>query len=103
MQKIQQQVAEFARNHGLAHTPEITSLDLVSEMGEVAKEILKSTNYGEHDSVAQPEIAGELGDVFYCLIMLANCYSVDLQEQLNRVLEKYEKRLDRGDAGSQNE
>jgi NTP pyrophosphatase (non-canonical NTP hydrolase) len=76
-------------------------LDLLSELGEVAKEILKSTNYGSRGPEYREEIKEELGDAFYSLINLANHYSVDLEEALALVLQKYEKRLSKGSAGSE--
>lgn len=46
MKDIQQKVAEFVKKYKLKHPPEISALDLVSEIGELAKEIIKTTNYG---------------------------------------------------------
>ena len=43
----QQRVAAFAQQHNLLHEPATHALDLVSEVGEVAKEILKATDYGQ--------------------------------------------------------
>ena len=44
MKKVQKKVKEFAQKHNLEHNAEITMLDLVSELGEVSKEILKSSS-----------------------------------------------------------
>jgi hypothetical protein len=43
----QQQSAEFAQKQNLTHAPGVYALDLISEVGEVAKEILLATDYGE--------------------------------------------------------
>ena len=43
---FQQVVAEFVSAHHLEAPPEIRVLDLVSEVGEVAKEALKGSAYG---------------------------------------------------------
>ena len=93
MKKIQKKVKEFVQKHNLEHNAEITMLDLVSELGEVSKEILKSSDYGKRNSESSKEIESEIGDLFYSLINLANNYNIDLEKALDIVLDKYEKRL----------
>lgn len=39
-------------------------LDIQSELGELAKEVLKSTNYGKKELVITKELELELGDEF---------------------------------------
>lgn len=103
MDNFQEKVRVFVEKYNLAHSPEISALDLVSELGEVAKEILKSTNYGTKEPKYPEEIKGELGDAFYSLINLANHCNVDLEKALELALQKYEKRLSKGSAGSEND
>jgi hypothetical protein len=43
----QQQTAEFAQKRNLTREPGVYALDLLSELGEVAKLILQATDYGE--------------------------------------------------------
>lgn len=93
MEDLQDKVSGFVKKYNLERSEEITFLDIVSELGEVAKEILKSTNYGKKPFKKTLDLKGELGDLFYSLITLANATEVDLEEALNMVLEKYEKRL----------
>jgi NTP pyrophosphatase (non-canonical NTP hydrolase) len=102
MTNWQQQVTAFARHHNLLHDPATHTLDLVSEVGEVAKEVLLATDYGQQPPQFSPELAGELGDALYSLLTLASACGVDVEEALNATLAKYERRLtQRGDAGSQ--
>ncbi|MBD3251408.1 nucleotide pyrophosphohydrolase [Candidatus Uhrbacteria bacterium] len=98
----QKEVNAFCVQHGLSLSPEYRALDLVSEVGEVSKEILMRTNYGTESPVDRPEIKEELGDVYFSLFVLANALNVDLEEALQIVLKKYEKRLQTGDPGSAN-
>lgn len=93
MKDLQNKVQEFVKKHNLTHIPEISALDLVSEMGEVAKEILKSGNYGKITPQKSGEMESELGDALYSLITLANSLNIDLDKALNLVLKKYEKRI----------
>lgn len=103
MKKIQEKVKEFCEKNNMEHEIEYRVLDLVSEIGEVAKEILKMTDYGKKSMEFREEIKLELGDAFYSLITIANYFNINLEEALNLVLEKYKKRLEKGSAGSEND
>lgn len=101
--EMQKRVGEFTKNNGLEASPEFLVLDVVSELGEVAKEVLKMTSYGKHELVFREEVKGELGDALYSLITVANTLDVDLTSAVEGVLEKYERRLKNGSAGSESE
>ena len=103
MNRIQKKVEEFCKTNRLESPPEYRVLDTLSELGEVAKEVLKMSDYGRRKLKFRDEIKSELGDVFYSLITIANSFNVNLEEALNNALEKYEKRLKRGSAGSEKE
>ena len=103
MKQIQEKVKKFYEKNNLKAPPEHRLLDLFSELGEVAKELLKMTNYGKKTIKVNKEIKSELGDAFYSLIVLANYFNVDLEEALNIVLEKYQSRLPKGSPGSETE
>jgi len=97
----QRQVAAFTRRHDLLHDPATHALDLVSEVGEVAKEVLLSTDYGRRAAQSRPQLADELGDALYSLLALAEVCGVDAGSALDAALLKYERRLtERGGAGS---
>jgi len=46
MKKIQKRVENFCKENNLDSPVEHRILDLVSELGEVSKEVLKMSNYG---------------------------------------------------------
>lgn len=95
----QRLVADFVEHHDLQAPPAYRALDLVSEVGEVAKEINLSTGYGDLDEVAVA--SDEIGDCLFTLLALAETVGVDAGEALEEAIEKYESRLeDTGDAGS---
>jgi NTP pyrophosphatase (non-canonical NTP hydrolase)/8-oxo-dGTP pyrophosphatase MutT (NUDIX family) len=97
----QQRVADFVDAAGLRAGVEARALDLVSEVGEVAKEVLKGSAYGDRPFDPPASWADELGDVVFSLACLANATNVDLDQALAGALEKYRARLRRrGDAGS---
>jgi NTP pyrophosphatase (non-canonical NTP hydrolase) len=101
MTNWQRQVAVFARHHDLLYDPSTHALDLVSEVGEVAKEVLLSTDYGRRTPQIRPQLVDELGDALYSLLALTEACGVDAGGALDIALEKYERRLaKRGEPGS---
>lgn len=98
---FQQRVADFVDAHDLRTTAETRLLDLVSEVGELAKEALKTTAYGRAPFLPDSKWDDELADVFFSLVCLANATAVDLDQALEAALAKYAARLSsRGEAGS---
>ncbi len=98
---LQQQVADFAQRHDLLHDPAIHALDLVSEVGEVAKALLLDTDYGQRTPRPNGDLAVELGDALYSLLALAQVCGVNAEQALEMALTKYSHRLEaRGTAGS---
>ena len=91
--ELQKDVLEFCERHNLKHNPETWLLDLVSEVGELAKSLLKATNYGKAKLHISKEVEEELGDVCFSLLALANELGLDLEKALIRVLKKYERRI----------
>jgi NTP pyrophosphatase (non-canonical NTP hydrolase) len=101
MNAAQLAVADFVQRHGLYTDVERRLLDLVSEVGELAKEVLKSTQYGRAHGALTPNWQVELGDVLFSLLCLGNATEVDMDSALHEALEKYEQRLAaHGSAGS---
>jgi NTP pyrophosphatase (non-canonical NTP hydrolase) len=96
----QTRVAEFVEANDLQAPAAYRLLDTVSELGEVAKEVCTSTDYGSDPSaVDAPE--DELGDALFALLALCEELGVDAEEALETALLKYESRIeDSGDAGS---
>lgn len=89
---LQRRVKKITKNLNLASSPELCCLDLTSEVGEVSKEVLELTNYGRRKHTYNPDLERELGDAFYSLVSLANIYEIDLEEKLEKSLNKYIRR-----------
>ena len=97
----QDQVQEFIQRNGLEAPPPYRLLDLVAEMGEVAKELLNGSDYGRLPFTPQDSWSDEVGDLYFSLICLANSTGVDLSAALHKAMEKYNNRLRRtGEASS---
>lgn len=101
MEVLQKAVMAFIEKTKAETSVEFRLLDLVSEIGELSKEVLKGTDYGRTAYLKGEDWTLELGDVLFSLICLANTTGVDLGKALSMVLNKYGKRLEeRGDIGS---
>jgi NTP pyrophosphatase (non-canonical NTP hydrolase) len=95
----QARVAAFLDAHDLRAPPENRVLDLASEVGELAKNVNETTDYGAADGADVDR--DELGDAYFCLLALADELDYDAGDALDEALAKYESRLeDTGSAGS---
>lgn len=101
MKDIQKEINDFTIKYNLGGSAEARFIDLSSEVGELGKEILEGTNYGEKAFSKTDNLESELGDVLFSLVLVANCVGVDLDIALKGVLKKYEARFDaKGHIGS---
>ncbi|KNF08363.1 putative pyrophosphatase [Gottschalkia purinilytica] len=97
----QKQVSNFTKDKELKLNVNTRIIDLVSEVGELSKEILKGTNYGNKPFEKTEEWESEIGDVLFSLICIANETNTNLKDCLSYVLDKYEKRfINKGNLGS---
>lgn len=97
----QAEVARFVAAHDLEASETARMLDLVSEVGELAKEILQGSNYGRAPVALKATWPLEMGDTLFALICLANATEVDLAPALAQAMAKYRARLEKtGEAGS---
>lgn len=100
MKEEQQRVAEFMDEHDLGGTTAFRLLDLVSEVGEVAKDATKTSEYGQKEEDLEVK-EDEIGDVLFSLLAVSNDLGIDAEEAFQEAMEKYERRIgDRGDPGS---
>ena len=90
---FQESVRSFIASAGLDTPAPGRVLDLVSEVGELAKEAVKATDYGRESFRVPDGWEDEVGDVFFSLVCLANETGVDLERALAGALRKYEQRL----------
>ncbi|WP_254532418.1 MazG-like family protein [Natrinema gelatinilyticum] len=80
-------------SYDLETPPAFRLLDLVSEVGELAKEANTSTEYGS--SPADLELTSdELGDALFALLAVCEALEIDAPDALAEALEKYENRIE---------
>ena len=87
---LQRQVDEWIRTVGVRYYGELTNTAILAEeVGEVAR--LMARLYGEQSFKPGEEgrqaLAGEMADVLFVLICLANQTGVDLEEAFSKRLE----------------
>lgn len=98
--KEQRKVEEFAEKHELGAEAEFRIMDLVAEIGEIAADAAKSTDYGQNKQQLNVK-EDELGDALFSLLMLASELDIDAGEALSKSLQKYEDRIEvKGNPGS---
>ena len=94
LQKAQQQVDEWIKNHGVRYFNELTNMaQLTEEVGEVARIIAR--RYGEQsekESDKNKDLGEELADVVFVVLCLANQTGVNLQEAFEKKLDIKTKR-----------
>ena len=94
IKNLQLKVDNWIKKHGVRYFNELTNMaKLTEEVGEVARII--SRQYGEQsfkDSDKEVDLAGELSDVLFVLLCLANQTGVDLQSSFDKRLKMKAKR-----------
>lgn len=92
---------EFINEKGISSRIDVRVMDLISEAGELSKEVLTGSDYGRKSFSATKGWKNELGDVLFALICIANVTSIDLEICLKKTLEKLEQRFTaKGDLSS---
>lgn len=94
IQDAQKTVDDWIKEYGVRYFNELTNLAMLTEeVGEVAR--IMARRYGEQsekESDKAKDLGDEMADVLFVLICLANQTGIDLQEALQRNLDKKTKR-----------
>ena len=101
MEDIQETVNEMIKKYKLESSIEIKFIDLISEVGELGKELLKGSDYGKRKFINTDNLESEIGDVLFSFVCIVNSLNIDLKEAFDKVIEKYNSRfLENGNIGS---
>ena len=94
LKHAQERVDAWISRFEEGYWPPLTNLArLIEEVGELAREM--SHRFGhkiKKPDEPEPDLALELADVMFVLIVIANEQGIDLDEALEQVLEKYRER-----------
>lgn len=90
LKELQKQVDDWVKQYGVRYFNELTNMAILAEeVGEVARII--SRRYGEQsekESDKNKDLSDELADVLFVLACIANQTGVDLEEAINKNIEK---------------
>ena len=93
VRELQREVEEFCKKNDWNTTIEYYVLDLVSEVGELAKELILASDYGLKEPEFSANTELELGDCLFSLMLVANELNIDLEKALEKAMAKYKERL----------
>lgn len=97
----QSEVDRWILRNGRYWSPLAQLARLTEEVGELAREInLSHGDKPRSDRDPATTVAGELGDVLFIILALANGLKVDLEPTLRLTLEKYDARATRSRAAA---
>ncbi len=100
---MQDKVSNFIKEYNLSCDAETRYIDLVTELGELGKEIIKSTNYGKKQFTTNEGISDEMGDCIFSLFALCHELNIDVEKTLDVALNKYKSRFEnKGSISSNN-
>ncbi len=93
LNELQTLIKKFVDERNIGTSTENRMLDLLSESGELAKEVLKGSDYGKRLFIKNKAFDAEFGDVFFSLVCLANQTDINLETLIVNALDKYDKRF----------
>lgn len=91
---MNKKVEKFIAEYNIKTDYKTRYIDLVSEVGELGKELLLSDNYNKEKFNITNNTIYEIGDCLFSLIALCNELNIDHNEALKCSLEKYKKRFE---------
>ena len=98
---MQNRVLSFINQHNLNGDGTIRYIDLVSEVGELGKELLKAGGYETRVFEKNDNMIEEMGDCLFSLYALCCALDIDAETALNIALSKYQMRFEqKGAIGS---
>jgi NTP pyrophosphatase (non-canonical NTP hydrolase) len=93
--ELQKQVAEYDSRYGWGgdKASHIT-LHMSEELGEISRRVLRFEGY-KIEGFDCGELAGELTDLLYLTLKLANKFDIDLEGEWDSMWDRYEEKTSR--------
>ena len=85
-------VDSWIRDHGGYWSPLSMTCAIVEEVGEIAREINLIEGFKPRKTEEKTDLAGEIGDLIFSIICLANHYQIDLEDSILKTIKKYSTR-----------
>lgn len=90
---MQNKVNDLIKKYNLNTDVSTRYIDLVSEIGELGKEIIKGSDYNTKDFEVTKDTKEEIGDCLFSLLALCSNLNLDYKQCLDIALNKYQKRF----------
>jgi NTP pyrophosphatase (non-canonical NTP hydrolase) len=91
---MQRRVKDFCNEFNLNCSVESRVLDIISELRELSKKILKSNMYGKAQlKIVSDNLNLEIFDRYFSLLYLVNQLEVNLDDACQKVLRKYKEKF----------
>ncbi len=98
---MQTSVKKLIEKYNLKCDYQTRFTDLISEIGELGKELIKGSDYGTKEYTNTSELETEIGDCLFSFLSLCEELDIDAKIALNKALNKYEDRFNKkGNIGS---
>ena len=101
MKKLVDETKRIANGFGKIFDKRDRMLDLVEEVGELAQAMLivdgRKVTSDPDKKRTVVDVADALADILFDLIMLADDYGIELEEEYVGMLDRLEKRIKRGE------
>ncbi len=92
MKDIQNKVWKFCEKYKLNEHIRERFVNLVSNLDKHGNNIMKLSDHGREPLKYKEELKLEVGQLFFDIINLSNTLNIDLNEALETILAKYEKK-----------
>lgn len=90
-----QPLNEFIARHDLETAPEYCVLDIMAQVGELSRALLKETNYGRTAVDGQSESVREkIGDLMFAVAYLSSRYDIDPEAAMWQSVRRMEAKLE---------
>ena len=93
IKEAQEAVDKWIKEYGVRYFSELTNMAcLTEEVGELARVIARTYGDQSFKEGEKPNLGGEMADVLWVLICLANQTGIDLTEELQKSIDKKTQR-----------
>ncbi|OYT27848.1 MAG: hypothetical protein B6U97_00095 [Candidatus Altiarchaeales archaeon ex4484_96] len=95
LSETQKQVEGYDKKHGWDEDkPSHIVLHMSEELGEISRRILRNEGYKKEDFDPK-ELGMELTDLLYLTLKLANSFDIRLEDEWNKMWERYKTKTNR--------
>lgn len=92
LSEIQKIVDDWITEHGGYWHPLAMLGAIMEELGELSRDINSKEGFKPRKNIKKENIGGEVADLLFALICIANHYKIDLEEEFLNSIKKFTER-----------